>query len=82
MERPHHCKKENYQSESNSCKNWACHFAITNFWAPQKHTIVNGFFYVNGAGPMASKYDNLYVTIVSLVVGRYGVPHVEMNGTE
>ena len=33
-------------------------------------------------GPVASNHGNLYVTLLALVLGRHGVPHTEVNGTE
>ena len=31
--------------------------------------------------PLAINHDNLYVTLLVLVLGRYRVPHAEVNGT-
>ena len=33
-------------------------------------------------GLVASNHGNLYVTPPTLVLGRYGLPHAEVNGTE
>ena len=33
-------------------------------------------------GPVASNHVNLYTTLLALVLGCYGVPHAEVNGTE
>ena len=33
-------------------------------------------------GPMDSNHVNIYKKLISLVLGRYGVPHTQVNGTE
>ena len=33
-------------------------------------------------GPVASNHSNLYNKLLSLVLGRYGVPHAEVNSPE
>ena len=33
-------------------------------------------------GPVASNHGNLYVKLFALMLGRYGVPHVKVNGTD
>ena len=33
-------------------------------------------------GPVDSNYGNIHKKLFVLVLGRYGVPHVKVNGTE
>ena len=37
---------------------------------------------ISELSPMASNHGNLYLTLLALVLGRYGVPHAKANGTE
>ena len=37
---------------------------------------------VKRTGPVASNHGNLYIKLLSLVLGRYGLPHANVNGTE
>ena len=43
--------------------------------------IQNGF-QLTAVGPLDSNHGNLYNKLLALVLGRYGVPHAEVNGTE
>ena len=36
----------------------------------------------NVAGPVASNHGNLYVTLLALCLGRYGVSYANQNGKE
>ena len=33
-------------------------------------------------GPIVRNHGNLYITLLTLVFGSYGLPHAEVNGTE
>ena len=37
---------------------------------------------VQNYGSVAINHGNRYVTVLALLLGRYGIPHAEVNGTE
>ena len=55
---------------------------ITGHFRTEKVEIIGGLREATRHGTVSINHSNLYVMLLDLVLGRYGVPYAKVNGTE